>query len=99
MKELEVKGDIFTIENINVNWIFFAANSVTIAKSMEASKKKLWIIKNISKKYSLIVNEEKSKMLIFKKRINKMIGREDRKEEIKELEGIEVVRTMKYLGI
>ena len=45
---------------------------------MEATKKNLEIIKNISKKYGLIVNEEKSKILIFKKRNNKKIEKEKR---------------------
>ena len=64
MKELE-KGEKFSIDDININSIFFADDSITIAKSMEATKKNLEIIKNISKKYGLIVNEEKSKILIF----------------------------------
>ena len=59
--------------------------------------KNLEIIRNISKKNGLIVNEKNSKILIFKKRNDKKIGKEKRNEEIKEIEGIEVVRSMKYL--
>ena len=83
MKELEEKGETFTIDDININSIFFADDSITIAKSMEATKKNLEIIRNISIKYGLIVNEEKNKILIFKRRNNKEIGKEERNEEIK----------------
>ena len=99
MKELEEKGEIFTIDDININSIFFADDSITIARSMEVAKRILGIIKNISKKFGLIVNEEKSKILIFKKRNNKNIGMEERNEEINELKGIEVVRSIKYQGM
>ena len=54
---------------------------------MEATMKNLEIIKNISKKNGLIVNEKNSKILIFKKRNDKKIGKEKRNEEIKEIEG------------
>ena len=100
MKELEREGEKFSIDEINMNSIFFADDSITIANTIEATKKNLEVIKNISKKYGLIVNENKSKIMIFKKR---GCGKEEEEkketEEIKEIEGIEVVRSMKYLGI
>ena len=101
MKELEEKGENFEIEDISMNSIFFADDSITIAKTIEATKKNLEIIKNISEKFGLIVNEKKSKIMIFKKRGNNKKGENENKEnnEIKEIEGIEIVRSMKYLGI
>ena len=101
MKELEREGEKFNIDDINMNSIFFADDSLTIANSIEATKKNLEVIKNISKKFGLIVNENKSKIMIFKKGTSGKKGAEENKaeEEIKEIEGIEVVRSMKYLGI
>ena len=46
---------------------------------MEATMKNLEIIRNISKKNGLIVNEKNSKILIFKKRNDKKIGKEKKK--------------------
>ena len=53
------------------------------------------IVKEVGKRFGLLVNEEKSKALIFKK------GNDVRREvkEIEEIEGIEVERSIKYLGI
>ena len=65
MNKLEEKGEKFTIGDINMNSIFFADDSITIAKTLEATKKNLEIIKDISKKFGLIVNEKKSKIMIF----------------------------------
>ena len=100
MKELEREGEKFSIDEINMNSIFFADDSITIANTIEATRKNLEVIKNISKKYGLIVNENKSKIMIFKKRgCGKKEEGKKETEEIKEIEGIEVVRSMKYLGI
>merc|ERR1712179_319988 len=100
MKELEKEGEKFSIEEINMNSIFFADDSIIIAKTIEATKKNLEVIKNISKKYGLLVNEKKSKIMIFKNRKSGKKGEENNEaEEIKEIEGIEVVRSMKYLGL
>ena len=101
MNKLEEKGEKFTIGDINMNSIFFADDSITIAKTLEATKKNLEIIKDISKKFGLIVNEKKSKIMIFKNKTNKKKGENERSEEdeLKEIEGIEVVKNMKYLGI
>ena len=68
MKEIEEKGEKFELEDININSLFFADDSILIAKTIEATKKNLEIIKNISKKFGLIVNEKKSKIMIFKNR-------------------------------
>ena len=96
MKEIEEKGEKFELEDININSLFFADDSILIAKTIEATKKNLEIIKNISKKFGLIVNEKKSKIMIFKNRANK---RNEENKEIKEIEGIEIVKNMKYLGV
>ena len=100
IKELEEKGEKFTIGDICINSIFFADDSIALAKTINATRKNLKIIKEVSKKFGLIVNEEKSKILIFKKRGNrKREIDENKEEEIKEIEGIEVVKSMKYLGV
>merc|ERR1711874_811854 len=68
MKELEREGEKFSIDEINMNSIFFVNDSITIANTIEATRKNLEVIKNISKKYGLIVNENKSKKKFLKKR-------------------------------
>ena len=68
IKELEEKGEKFTIGDICINSIFFADDSIALAKTINATRKNLKIIKEVSKKFGLIVNEEKSKILIFKKK-------------------------------
>merc|ERR1712055_982253 len=78
MKELEKEGEKFSIEEINMNSIFFADDIITIAKTIEATKKNLEVIKNISKKYGLLVNEKKSKIMIFK---NRKSGKKGEDEE------------------
>ena len=47
--------------------IFFADDGVLMAKGIEEAKRNLDIVKEVSKRYGLVVNEEKSKILIFKK--------------------------------
>merc|ERR1711895_75864 len=93
-------GEKFTIGDICINSIFFADDSIALARTINATRKNLQIIKEVSKKFGLIVNEAKSKILIFKKRGNRKREIDKKKEEeIKEIEGIEVVRSMKYLGV
>ena len=99
MKELEEKGEGFNIADTNMNSIFYADDSILIANTIEATKKNLEIIKSIGEKFGLIVNENKSKIMIFKNRGYRKTEENNEDEEIKEIEGIEVVRSMKYLGV
>ena len=57
IKELEEKGEKFTIGDICINSIFFADDSIALAKTINATRKNLKIIKEVSKKFGLIVNE------------------------------------------
>ena len=67
MRELEERGIKFTIEDLVISSIFFADDGVLMAKGLEEAKRNLEIVKEVSKRFGLVVNEEKSKVLIFKK--------------------------------
>ena len=59
-----------------------------MAETKENAKKNLEILKRVSESFGLKINKEKSKILVY-----------NSKEDIKEIEGIEVVDKIKYLGI
>ena len=59
-----------------------------MAETKENAIKNLKILKRVSESFGLKINKEKSKILVF-----------NSKEDIKEIEGIQVVDKIKYLGI
>ena len=59
-----------------------------MAETKENATKNLKILKRVSESFGLKINKEKSKILVF-----------NSKEDIKEIEGIQVVEKIKYLGI
>ena len=93
IKKLQEMGEKYIIDNIDMNSIFFADDSIMFAKTIKAARKNLKIVSEVSKEFGLTINEGKSKVMIFKKGQKKLF------EQIKELEGIEVVDKIKYLGI
>ena len=93
MRKLEEEGENFMIDDISMNSLFYADDSIILVRSLEAAKRNLDKIEKISKEYGLIINHEKSKILMYSK---KKISQEER---ITNFEGIEVVRNVKYLGI
>ena len=73
--------------------IFFADDSILLAKTLEVARRNLKIVAEVSRAFGLEINESKSKILIYRK------GRQKKEDRIKEVEGIEVVESVKYLGI
>ena len=93
IRRLEEEGDDFIIDEISMNSIFFADDSILLAKTLEAARRNLKIVAEVSRAFGLEINESKSKILIFRK------GRQKEEDRVKEVEGIEVVESVRYLGI
>ena len=97
MKRLEEVGVKFETTRYSLNSIFYADDSIVVARTVEEARRNLAVIKEASKVFGLEINERKSKVMIFRTR-----GRGGRDDEIPEagtVEGMEVVRSLKYLGI
>ncbi|CAL4072299.1 unnamed protein product, partial [Meganyctiphanes norvegica] len=65
MRELDEKGEDFIVEDIRMNSLFFADDSLILARTVESAREKIKIIAEISKHFGLHINEEKSKALIY----------------------------------
>ena len=88
MNKLEEKGFPYEVDNIKLSSIFFADDSIAIAKSMEDAIKNLEIITEISKVFGLHLNKDKSYVMIY-----------NNNEGIEDVVGIKVVHNIKYLGL
>ena len=88
INEMEKHGECLKIDGINLNSLFFADDSLTMAETKENATKNLKILKRVSESFGLKINKEKSKVLVY-----------NSKEDIKEIEGIQVTEKIKYLGI
>ena len=95
IKKMEREGDMLEIDENNINSLFFADDSILIAREVESALKNLKIIKEIGKELGLEINEDKSKVMIYKKGMKYR----DKVKNIKEIGGIEIVESMRYLGI
>ena len=80
MNSLEVKGIEYEVEGQKIITLFFADDSLAMAKTIEAARKNLRIIEEESRKYGLELNKEKSSILVY-----------NNKENIEEIDGIKVV--------
>ena len=65
MKKLEEEGEEFMVENIKINSSFFADDSIIIARNIEKIRTNLKIIAEVSKTFGLVINEEKSNIMIY----------------------------------
>ena len=88
MNSIEEKGVEYEVEGQKISTLFFADDSLAMARTLEAAKKNLKIIIEASKKYGLHINKEKSNVLVY-----------NNQEGITEIEGIKVVEKLKYLGL
>ena len=91
MSKLEREGRPYYIENLNINQSFFADDSIFAAESIKDAEKNLEIIIDISRKFGLNINKDKSNILIYRN--------SEMRKEIKEIAGIKVTNTIKYLGL
>ena len=88
MNSIELRGIEYEIEGQKITTLFFADDSLAMARTLEAAKKNLRIIEEESRKYGLELNKEKSSILVY-----------NNKENIEEIDGIKVVEHIKYLGL
>ena len=88
MNELDQKGRGYKDENFALKSLFFADDALLLSHSLEEARENLEIITNTSREFGLEINREKSNILIF-----------NMKEQPDELMGIQVVQSIKYLGI
>lgn len=88
IKELESKRKGFENELVRIVAIVFADDELIFAESIEAARKSIIILREVSKKCGLDMNVVKSSISIYN-----LI---DRPEEI---EGIGVKKELKYLGV
>ena len=88
IEELEGRGVMFEVDGLRVNSMWFADDSILVGNSVEAAERNLRIVKEIGGYFGLKINEEKSMALVFRD-----------KGEIREIGGIKVVDSIKYLGV
>ena len=91
IKKLEEEGEEFCVEGINLSSLFFADDNILAAASIKQVVDNLKIVKEISREFGLVINEEKSKALVYKWK--------EEEKETEEIEGIRIVKRMKYLGL
>ena len=78
IEEMQRRGEMFEVDGIRLNSIWFADDSVLIANSIEAARANIKIVKRVAKGLGLEVNEAKSKVLIIK-------GKKEVREQIPEV--------------
>ena len=66
IKELEARGEGFVIGGIRLSSLFFADDSTLLANSVEAAERNIKVVREISRIFGLEINEDKSKILIYK---------------------------------
>ena len=88
MNSIEEKGDEYEIDGQKISTLFFADDSLAMAKNIASAQKNLKIIIEARKYYGLEINKEKSSILVY-----------NNQENITEIEGIKVVEKFKYLGL
>ena len=91
IKKLEEEGEPFYLEGLDLSSLFFADDNLLAAASIRQIVKNLKVVKEISSKFGLVINEAKSKALVYKWN--------DAEKATEEIEGIKIVKRMKYLGL
>ena len=88
MSKVEEKGIEYEVDGINISTLFFADDSMALAKTEKAAKKNLEIIIEESKKFGLEINKEKSNIIIF-----------NDEKDTREIDEIAITEKIKYLGL
>ena len=70
-----------------INCLFFADDGLIMEDNIENMKRTLRIVTELSSEYGLELNKSKCKVLVL-----------NRKTEVKDIDGIEIVDEIKYLG-
>ena len=88
MNSIEEKGVEYEVENLKISSLFFADDGTLLTKTEQDAKKNLDIIIEASLKFGLVINKDKSNILVYNN--ENITGK---------IEGIEIVNEIKYLGI
>lgn len=88
INELDRRGRGYSDKDIHLTSLFFADDGLLMAHSIEDAKENLRITTEVSKEFGLEINKEKSNVMIF-----------NMDNHPTHLEGIEVSKKIKYLGI
>ena len=88
IEELNNRGSGYKDDIININSLYFADDGLLLANSIEEAAVNLKIIIQISRHFGLEINKAKSNVMIF-----------NMKEQPDNIEDIEVVNKITYLGI
>ena len=83
MESVEERGEAYEIEGQKISTLFFADDSLAMARSKQAAEINLRIIIEDSKKYGLKLNKEKSSILVY-----------NNNDNIQEIDGIKVVNSI-----
>ena len=67
IRKLEEEGEVMEFGNINLNSLFFADDSLTVAKTVEEAERNLGVIREASRAFGLEINLRKSKAMIYRK--------------------------------
>ncbi|MEL6606481.1 MAG: reverse transcriptase family protein, partial [Cyanobacteria bacterium J06614_10] len=88
IKELRSKGEGYKDEIFNINSLFFADDGLLLAKNEETAREIIIAIMDIGERYGLKINKDKCNILIYNLKL-----------DITEIEGIQIMDKIKYLGI
>ena len=88
IEELREKGVKYQVDKYNGNSVWLADDSTLIAGSKRNMQTNIRILKNKALEYGLKMNDNKSKIIQVRGT-----------EKTKKIEGLEVVETVKYLGV
>ena len=88
IKEINIKMKGYQTDKITIRALFFADDGLLMSDNIQQTATDIRTIQEIAEKYGLCINKGKSSILIF-----------NRKGTQTTIEGIEIQKEMKYLGI
>ena len=91
IEELSRRAEGVRLGGVKIGSLFFADDGMLLARGIEETRRTVGILREEAGKFGLEMNMEKSKCMMF----NVEAGG----EEVQEIEGMEVVKEIKYLGV
>ena len=88
IEELRTRMEGIRIGGKSINSLFFADDGLLLTKGIEEARNMVKIMRTTAEKYGLTMNNDKSKCIRY-----------NEKEYVDNVEGIEVVKEIKYLGV
>ena len=88
MEEIERGCKGINIGDCKINSLFYADDGMILLDDLAEGIHSIKVLKETSRKYGLEINNDKSKIIIFNKKI-----------DLEEVEGIKIENSFEYLGI